>query len=150
MAEKKPVKVVKLQIPAGKATPQPPLGSVLGAAGVNIPNFIKQFNDATTSQMGNILPCVISIYADKSFSFVLKTPPAPQLIKKACGIEKASDKCHKNKVAQLTKAQVKEIAELKMKDLNAASLETAMSMIAGTARSMGVTVEKDEGAESNA
>ena len=100
--------------------------------------------------MGNILPCVISIYADKSFSFVLKTPPAPQLIKKACGIEKASDKCHKNKVAQLTKAQVKEIAELKMKDLNAASLETAMSMIAGTARSMGVTVEKDEGAESNA
>ena len=150
MAEKKPVKVVKLQIPAGKATPQPPLGSVFGAAGVNIPNFIKQFNDATASQMGNILPCVISIYADKSFSFVLKTPPAPQLIKKACGIEKASDKCHKNKVAQLTKAQVKEIAELKMKDLNAASLETAMSMIAGTARSMGVTVEKDEGAESNA
>lgn len=150
MAEKKPVKVVKLQIPAGKATPQPPLGSVLGAAGVNIPNFIKQFNDATASQMGNILPCVISIYADKSFSFVLKTPPAPQLIKKACGIEKASDKCHKNKVAQLTKAQVKEIAELKMKDLNAASLETAMSMIAGTARSMGITVEKDEGAESNA
>ncbi len=145
MAERKPVQVVKLQLPAGKATPAPPVGNTLGATGINIAQFVKQFNDATAPQMGTILPCVINIYADRTFDFVLKTPPAPVLIKKACGIEKASAKCHKDKVAKLTQAQVREIAELKMKDLNASSIEAAMRMIAGTARSMGITVEKDEG-----
>lgn len=145
MAEKKPVQVIKLQLPAGKATPAPPVGNTLGATGVNIAQFVKQFNDASAPQMGTILPCVINIYADRSFDFVLKTPPAPVLIKKACGIERASAKCHREKVAQLSRAQLKEIAELKMKDLNASSLEAAMAMIAGTARSMGVTVEKEEG-----
>ena len=133
--------VVKLQLPAGKATPGPPVGSSLGPHGINIPGFTKEFNEKTRGQEGLIIPVVISIYADRSFTFVLKTPPAPVLIKKACGIESGSAKPNKDKVAKITKEQVKEIATLKMPDLNAASLESAMSMIAGTARSMGVVVE---------
>ena len=142
MAEKKAVKVIKLQLPAGKATPAPPVGSICGAAGVNIPQFVQQFNALTASQVGTIVPVIISVYADKSFSLEIKTPPAAVLIKKACGIDKASGKCKKEKVAKITKSQIKEIAELKMKDLNAASVESAMKMIAGTARSMGITVEE--------
>ena len=134
--------VVKLQLPAGKATPGPPVGSSLGPHGINIPGFTKEFNEKTKGQEGLIIPVVISIYADRSFTFVLKTPPAPVLIKKACKIESGSAKPNKDKVAKITKEQVKEIATLKMPDLNAASLESAMSMIAGTARSMGVTVEE--------
>ena len=133
--------VVKLQLPAGKATPGPPVGSSLGPHGINIPGFTKEFNEKTRGQEGLIIPVVISIYADRSFTFILKTPPAPVLIKKACGIESGSAKPNKDKVAKITKEQVKEIATLKMPDLNAASLESAMSMIAGTARSMGVVVE---------
>ena len=133
--------VVKLQLPAGKATPGPPVGSSLGPHGINIPCFTKEFNEKTRGQEGLIIPVVISIYADRSFTFILKTPPAPVLIKKACGIESGSAKPNKDKVAKITKEQVKEIATLKMPDLNAASLESAMSMIAGTARSMGVVVE---------
>ena len=133
--------VVKLQLPAGKATPGPPVGSSLGPHGINIPGFTKEFNEKTRGQEGLIIPVVISIYADRSFTFILKTPPAPVLIKKACGIESGSAKPNKDKVAKITKEQVKEIATLKMSDLNAASLESAMSMIAGTARSMGVVVE---------
>ena len=133
--------VVKLQLPAGKATPGPPVGSSLGPHGINIPGFTKEFNEKTKGQEGLIIPVVISIYADRSFTFVLKTPPAPVLIKKACKIESGSAKPNKDKVAKITKEQVKEIATLKMPDLNAASLESAMSMIAGTARSMGVVVE---------
>ena len=133
--------VVKLQLPAGKATPGPPVGSSLGPHGINIPGFTKAFNEKTRGQEGLIIPVVISIYADRSFTFILKTPPAPVLIKKACGIESGSAKPNKDKVAKITKEQVKEIATLKMPDLNAASLESAMSMIAGTARSMGVVVE---------
>ena len=133
--------VVKLQLPAGKATPGPPVGSSLGPHGINIPGFTKEFNEKTRGQEGLIIPVVISIYADRSFTFILKTPPAPVLIKKACGIEGGSAKPNKDKVAKITKEQVKEIATLKMPDLNAASLESAMSMIAGTARSMGVVVE---------
>lgn len=144
MAEKKAVKVIKLQLPAGKATPAPPVGSICGAAGINIPQFVQQFNALTAAQVGTIVPVLISVYADRSFSLEIKTPPAPVLIKKACGIEKGSGKCHKDKVASITKAQLKEIAELKMKDLNAASLESAESMIAGTARSMGITVKDEE------
>jgi len=132
--------VVKLQLPAGKATPGPPVGSSLGSHGINIPGFTKEFNEKTRGQEGLIIPVVISIYADRSFTFILKTPPAAVLIKKACKIESGSAKPNKDKVAKITKAQVKEIAELKMPDLNAASLESAMSMIAGTARSMGVLV----------
>ena len=132
--------VVKLQLPAGKATPGPPVGSSLGPHGINIPGFTKEFNEKTRGQEGLIIPVVISIYADRSFTFVLKTPPAPVLIKKACGIESGSAKPNKDKVAKITKEQVKEIATIKMPDLNAASLESAMSMIAGTARSMGVVV----------
>ena len=132
--------VVKLQLPAGKATPGPPVGSSLGPHGINIPGFTKEFNEKTRGQEGLIIPVVISIYADRSFTFILKTPPAAVLIKKACKIESGSAKPNKDKVAKITKAQVKEIAELKMPDLNAASLESAMSMIAGTARSMGVLV----------
>ena len=132
--------VVKLQLPAGKATPGPPVGSSLGPHGINIPGFTKEFNEKTRGQEGLIIPVVISIYADRSFTFVLKTPPAPVLIKKACGIESGSAKPNKDKVAKITKEQVKGIATLKMPDLNAASLESAMSMIAGTARSMGVVV----------
>ncbi|MBR1925774.1 MAG: 50S ribosomal protein L11 [Clostridia bacterium] len=144
MAEKKPVKVIKLQLPAGKATPAPPVGSICGAAGVNIPQFVQQFNALTASQVGTIVPVLISVYADRSFSLEIKTPPAAVLIKKMCGIDKASGKCNKTKVATISQAQIKEIAELKMKDLNASSVETAMKMIAGTARSMGVTVEQGE------
>ena len=132
---------IKLQIPAGKATPAPPVGPALGQHGVNIVEFTKQFN-ARTAEMGDtIIPVVITVYADRSFSFITKTPPAPVLIKKAAGIKSGSGVPNRNKVAKLTKAQVQEIAETKMPDLNAASLEAAMSMIAGTARSMGVTVE---------
>ena len=131
---------IKLQIPAGKATPAPPVGPALGQHGVNIVQFTKEFN-ARTAEMGDtIIPVVITVYADRSFSFITKTPPAPVLIKKAAGIKSGSGVPNRNKVAKLTKAQVQEIAETKMPDLNAASLEAAMSMIAGTARSMGVEV----------
>ena len=131
---------IKLQIPAGKATPAPPVGPALGQHGVNIVEFTKQFN-ARTAEMGDtIIPVVITVYADRSFSFITKTPPAPVLIKKACGIKSGSGKPNKQKVAVLPKAKLQEIAELKMKDLNAASLEAAMSMIEGTAKSMGVTI----------
>lgn len=132
--------VVKLQLPAGKATPGPPVGSSLGPHGINIPGFTKEFNEKTKGQEGLIIPVVISIYADRSFTFVLKTPPAAVLIKKACGIESGSAKPNRDKVAKITKAQLTEIATLKMPDLNAANLDAAVSMIAGTARSMGVTV----------
>ena len=137
---KKIVGYVKLQLPAGKATPSPPVGPALGAYGVAIPMFTKEFNERTKNDIGLIIPVVITIYADRSFSFITKTPPAAVLIKKACGIESGSAVPNKDKVAQITKEQVKKIAETKMPDLNAASLETAMSMIAGTARSMGVLV----------
>lgn len=133
---------IKLQIPAGKATPQPPIGPALGQYGVSIPNFTKEFNERTKNDIGLIIPVIITVYADRSFTFVTKTPPAPVLIKKACGIESASPTPNKLKVAKITKDQVKAIAEQKMPDLNAASLEAAMSMIAGTARSMGITVEE--------
>ena len=132
---------IKLQIPAGKATPAPPVGPALGQHGVNIMDFVKQFNEKTAQQVGLVIPVVITVYADRSFSFILKTPPAAVLIKKACKIEKASGEPNKTKVAKITKAQIQEIAEIKMPDLNDASIEAAMSMIAGTARSMGVTVE---------
>ncbi|MEN6419134.1 MAG: 50S ribosomal protein L11 [Clostridiaceae bacterium] len=131
---------IKLQIPAGKATPAPPVGPALGQRGVNIMAFCKEFNERTQKAVGMITPVVITVYQDHSFSFVTKTPPAAVLIKKACGIETASGVPNKTKVATITKAQIREIAELKMPDLNAANLESAMSMIAGTARSMGVIV----------
>ena len=140
MAEKKISAQVKLQLPAGKATPGPPVGSSLGPHGINIAGFTKEFNEKTASQEGLIIPVIVTIYADRSFSFVLKTPPAAVLIKKACGIETASAKPNKIKDAQITKAQVRQIAETKMPDLNASSIEAAMSMIEGAARSMGVTV----------
>ncbi len=138
---KKVTGFIKLQIPAGKATPAPPVGPALGQHGVNIMEFVKQFNEKTAKQVGLVIPAVITVYADRSFSFILKTPPAAVLIKKACKIESGSGVPNKNKVAKITEAQVREIAELKMPDLNAASVEAAMSMIAGTARSMGVVVE---------
>ncbi len=131
---------IKLQIPAGKATPAPPVGPALGQHGVNIMGFCKEFNERTQKSAGLIIPVVITVYQDHSFSFITKTPPAAVLIKKACGLEHASGEPNRNKVATITKAQVQEIAELKMPDLNAANLETAMSMIAGTARSMGIIV----------
>ena len=131
---------IKLQIPAGKATPAPPVGPALGQHGVNIMAFTKEFNERTKNDVGLIIPVVITVYADHSFSFVTKTPPAAVLIKKACGIESGSGVPNKTKVAKITKEQVTKIAEQKMPDLNAASIETAMSMIAGTARSMGVEV----------
>ena len=138
---KKVTGYVKLQIPAGKATPAPPVGPALGQHGVNIMEFTKQFN-AKTADMGDlIIPVVITVYSDRSFSFITKTPPAPVLLKKAAGLQKASGVPNKQKVGSVTKDQIKEIAELKMPDLNAASLEAAMSMIAGTARSMGITVK---------
>ena len=133
---------IKLQIPAGKATPAPPVGPALGQHGVNIMGFTKEFNERTKNDMGLIIPVVITVYADRSFSFITKTPPAAVLIKKACGIESGSAKPNKTKVAQLTKEQVRKIAETKMPDLNAGSIEAAMSMVAGTARSMGITVEE--------
>ncbi len=138
---KKVVKVVKLQIPAGKANPAPPVGPALGQAGVNIPGFCSQFNDQTKDKMGYILPVVISVYEDRSFTFVVKTPPASDLLKKAAGIEKGSDNSKKNIVAKITKAQAEEIAKMKMPDLNANDVEAATRIIAGTARNMGIAVE---------
>jgi len=137
---KKVTGYIKLQIPAGKATPAPPVGPALGQHGVNIQEFTKQFNARTADQGDLIIPVVITVYADKSFTFVTKTPPAAVLIKKACKIQSGSGEPNKKKVAKITKAQVQEIAELKMKDLNAANVESACSMIAGTARSMGIEV----------
>jgi len=131
---------IKLQIPAGKATPAPPVGPALGQHGVNIMAFTKEFNERTKNDVGLIIPVVITVFADHSFTFVTKTPPAAVLIKKACGIEKASGVPNKTKVAQITKEQIRKIAETKMPDLNAADIDAAMSMVAGTARSMGVTV----------
>ncbi len=143
MAPVKKIKaVVKLQLPAGKATAAPPVGSMLGPYGINLPSFVKDFNDRTAAQAGFIIPVVITIFEDRSFTFVLKTPPAAVLIKKALNIESASAKPNKEKVGKLTQEQVRKIAEQKMTDLNAASVEAAMSMIKGTARSMGVTVEE--------
>ena len=133
--------IIKLQIPAGKATPAPPVGPALGGSGVNIMDFVKQFNDRTAKQAGLIIPVVITVHKDKSFDFITKEPPMAVLIKKTAKIEKGSGKPNREKVAKLTKAQVEEIAKMKMPDLNAASLEAAMSMVAGTACSMGVTVE---------
>ncbi|MBQ3551332.1 MAG: 50S ribosomal protein L11 [Clostridia bacterium] len=132
---------IKLQIPAGKATPAPPVGPALGQHGVNIMAFTKEFNERTKNDAGLIIPVVITVYADRSFTFITKTPPAAVLIKKACGIDKASGVPNKEKVAKITSEQVRKIAEQKMPDLNAASIEAAMSMVAGTARSMGITVE---------
>ena len=142
MAAKKINAIVKLQLPAGKATPGPPVGSSLGPHGINIGAFTKEFNDKTASQAGLIIPVVITIYADRSFDFVLKTPPAAVLIKKALGIESGSGKPNKTKVGKISMAKVREIAELKMPDLNASNVEQAMSMIVGTAKSMGVTIEE--------
>ncbi len=133
---------IKLQIPAGKATPAPPVGPALGQHGVNIMDFTKQFNEKTQKDAGLIIPVVITVYQDRSFTFVTKTPPAAVLIKKACKLQKASGVPNKTKVATLSKADLQSIAETKMPDLNAASIEAAMSMVAGTARSMGITVEE--------
>ena len=132
---------IKLQIPAGQATPAPPVGPALGQHGINIMSFTKEFNERTKNDMGLIIPVVITVYADHSFTFITKTPPAAVLIKKACGLDKASGEPNKNKVATITMDQIKQIAETKMRDLNAANMEAACSMIAGTARSMGVVVE---------
>ena len=131
---------IKLQLPAGKASAQPPVGPALGQHGVSIPNFTKEFNERTKKDIGLIIPVIITVYADRSFSFITKTPPASVLIKKACNIESGSGEPNKNKVATITKEQVRSIAELKMPDLNAADIDAAMSIVAGTARSMGVTV----------
>ncbi len=140
MAEKEVVNVIKLQIEAGKATPAPPVGPALGSSGVNIMQFVKEFNDRTANQPGMIIPVVITVFKDKSFTFITKVPPVAVLIKKTLNLQKGSGKPNKDKVAKLTKEQVKAIAEQKMEDLNAASVEAAMSMVAGTARSMGVVV----------
>ena len=142
MAEKEVVNTIKLQIEAGKASPAPPVGPALGSSGVNIMQFVKDFNDRTANQAGLIIPVVISVYADKSFDFITKVPPVAVLIKKALGIQKGSGKPNKEKVGKLTLDQVRAIAEQKMPDLNAASIESAMSMVKGTARSMGITVEE--------
>ncbi len=136
----KVVGLIKLQIPAGKASPAPPVGPALGQHGVNIMSFTKEFNERTKNDIGLIIPVVITVYADRTFSFITKTPPAAVLIKKACGIESGSGVPNKTKVATITQDQIRKIAETKMKDLNAATIEAAMSMIAGTARSMGVVV----------
>lgn len=138
---KKVIGLVKLQIPAGKATPAPPVGTALGPHGVNIMQFTKEFNSKTADQAGMIIPVVLTVYQDRSFSFITKTPPASILIKKAAGIELGSGQPNEVKVGKITQAKVREIAEIKMADLNAASVETAMSMIAGTARSMGIEVK---------
>ena len=138
---KKVTAYIKLQLPAGQATPQPPVGPALGPHGVSAPIFCKEFNERTRQDQGLIIPVVITVYADRSFTFITKTPPAAVLIKKECNIESGSGVPNKTKVATISKASVQKIAELKMRDLNAASLEAAMSMIAGTARSMGVVVE---------
>jgi len=137
---KKVISVVKLQIPAGKATPAPPVGPALGPTGINIMNFCKEFNERTASQAGLIIPVELTVYQDRSFSFITKTPPAAVLLKKAAGLEKASGEPNKNKVGKVTKKDVEEIAKLKMVDLNCDTLEAAMRMIEGTARSMGITV----------
>ena len=139
---KKVTGMIKLQVQAGKANPAPPIGPALGQHGVNIPGFCKEFNERTKNDVGLIIPVVITVYSDRSFTFITKTPPVPVLIKKALGLESGSGKPNKTKVGQLTQEQVREIAEKKMPDLNAASIEAAMSMVAGTARSMGVTVEE--------
>ena len=142
MVKKKITALIKLQVPAGKATPAPPVGPALGPHGVSAPQFVQQFNDRTKSvEPGLLIPVVITVYADKSFTFITKTPPAAVLIKKACGLEKGSSVPNKDKVATIKAEQVREIAEQKMKDLNATDIEGAMRIIAGTARSMGVTVE---------
>jgi large subunit ribosomal protein L11 len=133
--------VVKVQLQAGAATPAPPVGTALGPHGVNIMDFCRQYNAATESQRGNIVPAEITIYEDRTFSFITKTPPAPELIKKAAGVDKGSSEPHKEKVGKVTQAQVREIAQVKMPDLNATSIEAAAKIIAGTARSMGITVE---------
>ncbi len=133
---------IKLQVPAAKATPAPPIGPALGQHGVNIPGFCKEFNDRTAKDAGLIIPVVITVYSDRTFTFITKTPPAPVLIKKELNLQTASGRPNKDKVGQLTKEQVKKIATIKMPDLNAGSIEAAMSMIAGTARSMGITVEE--------
>jgi len=138
---KKVSALVKLQVPAGKATPAPPIGPALGQHGVTIMGFCKEFNERTAKQAGLIIPVVITVYQDRSFTFILKTPPASVLIKKAAGIESGSGIPNKTKVGKISKAKVREIAEMKMPDLNAGSIEAAMSMVAGTARSMGITVE---------
>ena len=142
MAEKEIAKIIKLQIPAGKATPAPPVGPALGGTGINIMQFVKEFNDKTAKEAGMIIPIVLTVYKDKSITFITKEPPMAVLIKKAAKIEKASGKPNRDKVATITKAQVEEIAKQKMPDLNAASLEAAMSMVEGTARSMGVLIAK--------
>ena len=139
---KKVAAYIKLQVPAAKATPAPPIGPALGQHGVNIPGFCKEFNDRTAKENGMIIPVVITVYTDRTFTFITKTPPAPVLIKKELGLETASGRPNRDKGGQLTKEQVKKIATIKMPDLNAGSLEAAMSMIAGTARSMGITVEE--------
>ncbi len=138
---KKVTGVIKLQIPAGKATPAPPVGPALGQHGIDIMGFCKEFNERTSKQAGLVIPVIITVFQDRSFTFITKTPPASILLKKAAGIDKASGEPDKVKVAKVTKEQVREIAELKMPDLNAASIEAAMNMVAGTARSMGITVE---------
>lgn len=140
MAEKEISNIIKLQIEAGKASPAPPVGPALGSSGVNIMQFVKEFNDRTANQPGMTIPVVISVYKDKSFSFITKVPPVAVLIKKTIGLKSGSGKPNKEKVAKITKEQVRAIAEQKMADLNAASIETAMSMVEGTARSMGVVV----------
>ena len=132
--------VIKLQIPAGKATPAPPVGPALGQHGVNIGQFTKDFNERTKNDEGMMIPVVITVYSDRSFTFITKTPPVPNLLRKACKVEKGSSMPHREKVATITKDEVRKIAEMKMPDLNAGSLEAAMSMVAGTARSMGITV----------
>lgn len=142
MAEKKVTNVIKLQIPAGKATPAPPVGPALGSSGVNIMQFVKEFNDRTAKEAGMTIPVVITVYQDKSFTFVTKVPPVADLLMKAAKIEKGSAKPNKEKVATVTKATVEEIAKQKMQDLNAASLDAAMSMVKGTARSMGIVVSE--------
>ncbi len=141
MAEKKVTNIIKLQIPAGKATPAPPVGPALGSSGVNIMQFVKEFNDRTANQPGMTIPVVISVYQDKSFTFITKVPPVADLLMKAAKIEKGSAKPNKDKVAKISAATVEEIAKQKMQDLNAGSLESAMSMVKGTARSMGIVVE---------
>ena len=139
---KKVTAYIKLQVQAAKATPAPPIGPALGQHGVNIPGFCKEFNERTKNDVGLVIPVVITVYSDRTFTFITKTPPVPVLIKKALGIETASGKPNRDKVGKLTQAQLREIATTKMPDLNAASIEAAMSMVAGTARSMGVTVEE--------
>ncbi|GGO06189.1 50S ribosomal protein L11 [Microbispora rosea subsp. aerata] len=138
--KKKVAALVKVQLPAGQATPAPPVGTALGPHGVNIMDFVKQYNAATESQRGNIIPVEITIYEDRSFTFVTKTPPAPELIKKAAGLQKGSSNPHKDKVGKLTREQLRQIAETKLPDLNAYTVEAAEKIIAGTARSMGITI----------